>query len=180
MSGGGRCLRRHRWNRCRWSRRQHEGGAKICDDDDGVECVVKPADVGIQSDAKYSISVRDRRIGWSHLRVNAQGILYVLNSEDEDSGMEVDEDGVGVAAEGATTANGADLSVERPPVSGGGVAGEDLSLGPLVVAPDDASGMDLAPEVAARLKEVLANMDPIYHEVFIGMYKILVPIFFCP
>jgi hypothetical protein len=106
--------------------------------------------------------------------------LYVLNSEDEDSGMEVDEDGVGVAAEGATTVNGADLSMERPPVSGGGVAGEDLSLGPLVVAPDGASGMDLAPEVAARLKEVLANMDPIYHEVFIGMYKILVPIFFCP
>ena len=104
----------------------------------------------------------------------------MLDSEDEDSGIEVDADGVGVAAEGAATANGADLSVERPPVSGAGAAGEDLPLGPPVVAPDDASGMDLAPEVAARLKEVLANMDPIYHEVFISMYKILVPIFFRP
>ena len=104
----------------------------------------------------------------------------MLDSEDEDSGMEVDADGVGVAAEGAATTNGVDLSVERPPVSGAGATGEDLPLGPPVVAPDDASGMDLAPEVAARLKEVLANMDPIYHEVFISMYKILVPIFFCP
>jgi hypothetical protein len=40
--------------------------------------------------------------------------------------------------------------------------------------------MDLAPEVAACLKDVLANMDPIYHEVFMSMYKILVPIFFRP
>ncbi|XP_066305723.1 uncharacterized protein [Miscanthus floridulus] len=102
-------------------------------------------------------------------RDDDDGVECVLDSEDEDSGMEVDADGVGVAAEGAATASGADLSMERPPVSGAGAAGEDLPLGPPVVAPDDASGMDLAPEVAARLKEVLANMDPIYYEVFISM-----------
>ena len=38
--------------------------------------------------------------------------------------------------------------------------------------------MDLALEVAARLKQVLCSMNPIYHEVFISMYKILVPIYF--
>jgi hypothetical protein len=101
-----------------------------------------------------------------------------------------------VATEGAAIANGVDVFVEAPPVPndgaagedlplgppvvGKGVAGEDLPLGPPLVATDEASRMDLASEVAARLKEVLANMDPIYHEVFISMYKILVPIFFCP
>lgn len=44
--------------------------------------------------------------------------------------------------------------------------------------PQIASGMDLALEVAARLKQVLSSMNPIYHEVFISMYKILVPIYF--
>jgi len=175
MSGGGRCPRHHRW-----SRRRHEGGVKICDAEDGVECVVKPGDVGIQSDAKDSICVRDRRTVWSRLCVNAEGIPYVLNSEDEDSGMEVDADGVAVTAKGAATANGAGQSLDKPPMAGTEAAGEDLPLGPTVVSPDDASRITVAPEVAARLKEVLANMDPIYHEVFISMYKIMVPIFFRP
>jgi hypothetical protein len=86
--------------------------------------------------------------------------------------MEVDTDGMAVAAEGAATANGAVLSVDRPPVAGAEAAGEDLPLRPQVVALDDALGMDLALEVAARLNKVLANMDPIYHEVFISMYCI--------
>jgi hypothetical protein len=47
------------------------------------------------------------------------------------------------------------------------------------VSTDKAKEMDLAPEVAARLKEVVANIDPIYHDVFVSMYKVLVPIFFC-
>jgi len=180
MSGGGRCPRHHRWSRRRWSHHQHEGGVKICYAEDGVECVVKPGDVGIQSDAKDSICVRDRRTVRSRLRVNAEGIPYVLDSEDEDSRMEVDADGIAVTAEGAATANGADQSLDRPPMVGTGAAGEDLPLGPTVVSPDDASSMEVAPEVAARLKEVVANMDPIYHEVFISMYKIMVPIFFRP
>jgi hypothetical protein len=76
-----------------------------------------------------------------------------------------------------------DLPLSPPlghPVVSARVIGEELPLGPSLVAPGDTSGMDLAPKVAAHLKEVLANMDPIYHEVFISMYKILVPIFFCP
>jgi hypothetical protein len=112
----------------------------------------------------------------------------VLDSEDEDSNMEVDVDVVGVATEGVVTVNGVDLSVEGSPVAGDGAANVDLSLGPLVaateatgkdlplgpplghlvagagvvgeelplspplVAPGDASRMELAPEVAACLK----------------------------
>jgi hypothetical protein len=122
--------------------------------------------------------------------------MYMPDSEDEDSDMEVNADDLVVATEGAAIANGVDVSVETPlvpndgvagedlplgpPVAGKGAAGEDLPLGPPLVATDKASGMDLAPEVGARLKDVLANMDPIYHEVFISMYKILVPIFFRP
>lgn len=81
-----------------------------------------------------------------------------------------------MAGDGAANA---DLSL-GPLAAAAGAVGEDLPLSPSLVAPGDASGMDLAPKVVARLKEVLVNMDPIYHEVFISMYKILVPIFFRP
>jgi len=109
-------------------------------------------DVGIQSDAKDSICVRDRRTVRSRLRVNAEGIPYVLDSEDEDSRMDVDADGVAVTTKGAVTENGAGQSLDRPPMAGTGAAGEDLPLGPTVVSPDDASRITVAPEVAARLK----------------------------
>lgn len=191
MSGGGRFLKRGRW-----SRRRREGGAKICDEDEGVERAVKPVGVGIHSDTKESICEPESRTGWGRLRVNAEGFLYVLDSEEEKSDMEVDADGVSVATKGAATFNGVDLSMEAPPVAGDGSASEDLPLGPSVVgngaadedmplrpplvAMDEAARMDLAPEVAARVKEVLANIDPLYHEFFISMYKILVPILFRP
>jgi hypothetical protein len=45
--------------------------------------------------------------------------LYVLDSEDEDSDVEFEADGMEVAAEGASAANGPvgqDLSKEGPPV----------------------------------------------------------------
>ena len=91
-----------------------------------------------------------------------KGIPYVLDSEDEYSDMEVKTDGVGVVP--ADGPGGQVLSVEGPPV----------------VDADEASEIDLAPEVAARLKKVLANIDPIYHGVFVSMCKVLVPIFFRP
>jgi hypothetical protein len=41
-------------------------------------------------------------------------------------------------------------------------------------------GEDLHPEVAARLAEVLFETEPSYHECFIDMYKVMVPLFFTP
>jgi hypothetical protein len=41
-------------------------------------------------------------------------------------------------------------------------------------------GEDLHPEVAARLAEVLFEMEPFYHECFIDMYKVMVLLFFTP
>jgi len=75
-----------------------------------------------------------------------------------------------------------DLPHKAPPlVAGDGAADDDLPpTGPPLVPTDKGEEMDLAPEVAARLKEVLAHMDPIYHDVFVSMYKVLVPIFFRP
>jgi hypothetical protein len=43
---------------------------------------------------------------------------------------------------------------------------------------DDDSRMKVPTEVHEQLKEVLANIDPVYHGVFVSMYKILVPICF--
>jgi len=40
--------------------------------------------------------------------------------------------------------------------------------------------MKLTPEVKARLEAVLAKMDPLFHDEFVNMYKIMVPIFFKP
>lgn len=39
-----------------------------------------------------------------------------------------------------------------------------------------ATNKDVPPEVPEELKEVLGNLDPIYHDVFVSLYKILVPI----
>jgi hypothetical protein len=44
------------------------------------------------------------------------------------------------------------------------------------VAAEVPTNKDVPPEVPEQLKEVLANLDPIYHDVFVSLYKILVPI----
>jgi hypothetical protein len=56
-------------------------------------------------------------------------------------------------------------------------AGDDL---PAEGYPVLASKVEVDLDVPEPLKEVLANMDPIYHGVFVSMYKILVPICFQP
>lgn len=98
-------------------------------------------------------------------------------------------------------------SVDLPPaLAADGAAGVDL---PPAVAADGAAGVDLHhaldgahgimmnlevaarlakkvlgddlhPEVAARLSEVLSKMKTCYHECFIDMYKVMVPMFFTP
>ncbi|KAG2627725.1 hypothetical protein PVAP13_3KG262156 [Panicum virgatum] len=43
---------------------------------------------------------------------------------------------------------------------------------------EGAPGVELPPEVQARLDKVLAGIDPVYHNVFISFYKVMVPAFF--
>jgi type III secretion system FlhB-like substrate exporter len=42
---------------------------------------------------------------------------------------------------------------------------------------DDDSRMKVPTEVSEQLKEALANIDLVYHNIFVSMYKILVPIY---
>jgi hypothetical protein len=46
------------------------------------------------------------------------------------------------------------------------------------VAMDGSLAMEVDPEVQARLAAVLADIDPVYHAVFISLYKVMVPAFF--
>ncbi|KAF8711374.1 hypothetical protein HU200_029405 [Digitaria exilis] len=141
------------------------------------------------------IVVRGRRIRRAGLRINSKGEVFVPDSEDEDAmedgvfvpdseeedamedealegaaGMEVAADGardMEVAAEGA---RGVEVAADGDP-------GVEL---PTTEAPtmDGTPDMELPPEVQARLKKVLAGMDPLYHNVFISLYKVMVPAFF--
>jgi hypothetical protein len=98
--------------------------------------------------------------------------VYVADSEEDESSVERGADGTaavelvpamavdGVAAEGAA-------SVEMNPEVAAHLAKKVL-------------GEDLHPEVAALLAKVLSKMEPIYHEFFISMYKVIMPMFFTP
>jgi hypothetical protein len=46
------------------------------------------------------------------------------------------------------------------------------------VVADEALGVELDPEVQARLAAVLSDIDPVYHATFISLYKVMVPAFF--
>lgn len=93
---------------------------------------------------------RSRRIGCSGFCINSQGDLFAPDSEDEDF-ME------DVALEGAP---GMEVAADKVP---------GMEYPP---------GMELPPEVQARLQMVLAGIDPVYHDVFISLYKVMVPAFF--
>jgi len=93
--------------------------------------------------------------------MDVHGALYVPDSEEEDSDMEVEP----------RSAKAEDLAANG-------------SLGVVQAAAKKAAEivatMKLTPEVQERLQAVLANMDPLFHDEFVSMYKILVPIFFKP
>jgi hypothetical protein len=105
------------------------------------------------------IYVRGCRIKRDGLRFNSQGDVYIPDSEEDEVAPEVDVAPV-VTAEGVA-------GVEMNPKVAGRLAKKVL-------------GEDLHPKVAAHLAEVLSKMEPLYHECFIDMYKVMVPLFFTP
>lgn len=137
------------------------------------------------------IYVRGHRIKKAGLHIDCHGNVYVPDSEEESGTEEAEACGLDVAA-------GMDLAVDLtsrkavgvellpegdavvdgvvdqvPDVAADQAPHEDLPVkGPPVVA----TSKDVPPEVREQLKEVLANLDPIYHDVFVSLYKILVPI----
>ena len=106
------------------------------------------------------IVVRGWRIGRAGFHINSQGEVFAPDSEDEDA-ME------DVASEGAT---GMKVDAE-------GAAGMEVTANKAPGMEGD-PGMELPPEVQARLDKVLAGIDPVYHNVFISFYKVMVPAFF--
>jgi hypothetical protein len=78
--------------------------------------------------------------------------------------MEVEDDG-GVAQVTAGGIDGRNVLIEGP-MANDATAGNDLK--------------EVQPDVPEALKDVLAHMDHIYHDVFVSMYKLLVPICFHP
>ncbi|RLN28657.1 hypothetical protein C2845_PM05G05190 [Panicum miliaceum] len=99
--------------------------------------------------------------------------------EVESGGVEVAD--LGVSADGIAVGpdrvvdveDGLDAEVEGVPVDDVEVAADGGATDGVKVAAD-ASGIseEMHPEVAARLKVVLAHMDPAFHGIFVSMYKI--------
>ncbi|CAN6311969.1 unnamed protein product [Urochloa humidicola] len=122
------------------------------------------------------------RIDSAGFHIDSQGQLYAPDSEDEGAGVEVED----VVVEGA---GGMELAADGAPIEELAADGipsvelaavdealvEDLAAdgAPSVepAAVDEALYEEFAPEVQERVKVVLAGMDPLYHAVFIDMYK---------
>ncbi|CAO2209527.1 unnamed protein product [Urochloa humidicola] len=125
-----------------------------------------------------SMVVPGRRIGCHGFHIDSQGQLYAPDSEDEGADVEVEDvvveggDGVELVADGAP--------VMEPAASG--ARAEELAAAEAVIeepaAVNRALYEEFAPEVQAHLKVVLAGMDPLYHTVFVDMYKVMVSAFF--
>jgi hypothetical protein len=79
-----------------------------------------------------------------------------------------------VAIDGAT---GVDVA---PTVAADGVAGVEMNPEVAARLGKKVLNEDLHPEVAARLAESLSRIEPFCHEWFIGVYKVMVPLFFTP
>jgi hypothetical protein len=125
------------------------------------------------------IYVRGHRIQKAGLHIDSHGNVYVPDSEEESGTEEAEACGLDVAA-------GMDLAVDLTPQVPKAVGVELVPEGDAVVdgvvdeVSDVASAVptnkDVPHDVPEQLKEVLVNLDPIYHDVFVSLYKILVPI----
>lgn len=189
MAGGGRCPRRRSWIR-RLRRDSKLGGRG----EGAGAIIVKP---GNRSSGEW-ICVRGHRIRLrGRMRVAADGDVYVPDSEDEESGVEVETDGEGLVDLGGipVAGNSKQIAVGEVPadaidVAVGAsvdVAAEEGTADDVNVAGDmrtseemHPEGEEMHPKVAARLKKVTADMDPAFRDVFISMYKVMVPAFFKP
>lgn len=101
------------------------------------------------------------------LRMDIHGSLCVPDSEEGDSDREVE-------------ASSADPAADRlAGMDGDNTAADRMELAAKKAA-QIAAAMKLSPKVQARLESVLGNMDPLFHDEFVSMYKIMVPIFFKP
>ncbi|CAN6354046.1 unnamed protein product [Urochloa humidicola] len=116
------------------------------------------------------------------------------SEEDEAPDMEVESSGVDLADSGGTSVasvaiavganrvvgDGVDAAAEGIPVDAANVAAEEGDADGVKVEEASGTGKEMQQEVAARLKTLLAHIDPSFRDVFISMLKVLVPAFFDP
>ena len=144
-----------------------------------AESAVKP--ISADSAEEAWIYVRGYRIKRAGLRFNSQGDVYVPDFEDEEEALEVSVNGpvdVDLAPAMATyRATGVDMA---PTVAADGAASVEMKPEVAARLAKKVIGEDRHPEVAALLAKVLCKMEPLYHECFIDMYKVMMPNFFTP
>ena len=170
-----------------------------------IDSEIKPSSADSAKDAW--ICVRGHRITLvGRMRVDANGDVYVPDSEDEESGMVVDAGGVEMAdfgagsgaADGAQMAivgvptetiaigavgvaeDGFDVVTKGVPADAVEVASDGGATDAVKVATSVGTSEEMHPKVAARMKKLLAQMDPTFHDVFVSMFKVMVPAFFKP
>ncbi|CAO1940538.1 unnamed protein product [Urochloa humidicola] len=177
MAGGGRCRRR----RSRVSSIRRRGvGAKLSVHGGGIEDNVKPDN---REHGEWICQHGHRITRRGHMRVDANGGLYVLDSEDEDAGMEMEAGGVDLADLGGASVTPDAVTIGRDGVMGNGVdvaAEESIPADAVNIEEDAGTGEEMDPKVAARLKMLLDHIDPTFRDVFVSMLKVLVPAFFDP
>lgn len=120
------------------------------------------------------ILVHGRCMGRGGLSITSRGEAYVPDSEDEDDNMEMEDMAMEGEADVMVPATRS-ATVVRP---GRAMVRAADGVPCIEAAADGPPDLELAPEVQARLQEVLAGIDPMYHDVFISMYKVMVPAFF--
>ncbi|RCV39020.1 hypothetical protein SETIT_8G189200v2 [Setaria italica] len=183
MAGGGRGPRRRNWI-CRCCGGSKLGGRARGNDD----IVVK---LGSRNRGEW-ICVRGHPVRWvGCMCVDANGDVYIPDSEDEESGMEMEWGAKEVADLGAASVTTGGVQMADGVVGDGiDVAAESVAMDAVEVAAkggaadgvelpvDSATAEEMHPELTARLKMLLAHMDPIFHDVFVSMYKVMEPAFF--
>lgn len=142
------------------------------------------------------ICVRGHRIRLlGRMRVDANGDVYAPDSDEEKSGMEVKASGLEMVDLGGASgpANGIQMAFVGVPtdaieVDADGIAGDGSDVvaegvpvdavelpagggatdGVKVAADVAGTSKEMHPVVAARLKMLLAHMDPTFHDVFVN------------
>ncbi|CAL5012802.1 unnamed protein product [Urochloa decumbens] len=179
MAAGGRCPRRRSWIRRR------RGDSKLGGHGGGNDDpVLTPGGRSHCRDWRCVRGHRSRLQG--RMRVAANGDVYVPDSENEESDMEVGGSDVAVSGGATATVDGiavggdkdtvdavdvVDVVAESIPADAVKVAAERGDTDGIKVAVGAASGEKMHPEVVARLEKLLPHIDPSFRDIFVTHVK---------
>ncbi|CAN6200254.1 unnamed protein product [Urochloa humidicola] len=189
MAAGGTCPRRRGWIR------QRRGGSKLGGHGGGnKDLILKPSN---RNNCGEWIYVRGHRIKLQgRMRVDANGEVYVPDSEDEEPSMEEEVGGVEVSDLGGANATMDGMQMAAIELPSGAIsvgantvvrdvdAAKSIPADVVTVGAEggDSDGVkavvdkptadEMHPEVVARLKMVLPRIDPTFRDIFVSMLKV--------